>query len=430
MPSLCAVTSREPSNLDDVIRKMIRSSSFGQDAQVRGIIGDDAFSGCSRSLKIPDGRATTAAAIVDVVSDDSRLMIDPPNLRKGATGAARSFLSQRPAEGMDSPLFGCAILPREAGITVARDPLGTRPMSISSGNPCGAATVPKALRAGGLETAAPMPPSNFLDLGSGAAVPMGMKCPSIKPPREIGPAIEELISTLSDAIGALPSPRALYFSGGIDSLILAKLCEGLGETTLISAGIEGSKDLLRSQSAAKELSCPLVTVQIPRDAIPADVEFLRDISGTESPMPIAIALPILHAAREAKKRGISTAVAGQGADELFGGYYRYISDPDPRRTMRADLFSLHSRGMDLCDLASRASGVDIFLPYMDRAIVNLALSTPTRHLVSNGRRKILLREAGLKLGLSREAVMAKKSAIQYGSGVNKYVLRAIGGKAP
>jgi asparagine synthase (glutamine-hydrolysing) len=142
-------------------------------------------------------------------------------------------------------------------------------------------------------------------------------------------------------------------------------------------------------------------------------------------MQVAIALPILHAARAAAEMGLGTAIAGHGADELFGGYHRYISEPDPRESMLGDLFDLHFRGMDLCDLASRGAGVEIFSPFLDQSVIELALSLDTKHLIGPSGRKILLRKAGKKLGLSELSIKSPKCAIQYGSGVNKHVLRVV-----
>jgi len=406
---------------------MIESMSPAGDVPVSGFLGNESFCGQSSDIVIPSGPVTSGAAMVGAGIKGKTGLVDPCSREEEFLRTTEAFLSLPAIEGMVSPLFGSAIVRRESGLFIARDPLGTKPMFTSSGKiPC-AASDPRALEVAHGRVI-PLKPSTFYDLGGGPGISTHMRVPKIQAGVKIGEVIDELLAALRSFIEALPPPRALFFSGGIDSLILAKICGEIGETTLISAGIEGCKDLSRARSVAGEIPCPLVSLKIPVSSIPGDVEILERINPTAKPMNVAIALPILHAARAAAEMEINTAIAGHGADELFGGYHRYISEADPRPSMLTDLLNLHSRGMTVCDLASRGNKVDLYLPFLDQSIVELALSLPTRHLIGKSGRKILLRKTGVRMGLSKKSVMAKKCAIQYGSGVNKHVFRLLGGR--
>jgi asparagine synthetase B (glutamine-hydrolysing) len=45
-----------------------------------------------------------------------------------------------------------------------------------------------------------------------------------------------------------------------------------------------------------------------------------------NPVKIAIGVPFYWAAEKTAEAGLKVLLAGQGADELFGGYQRYVND--------------------------------------------------------------------------------------------------------
>jgi asparagine synthase (glutamine-hydrolysing) len=190
--------------------------------------------------------------------------------------------------------------------------------------------------------------------------------------------------------------------------------------------VKGSRDVAAAKVAARALSLDLEVVEIDPRKIPEEVRQLMGLIRDSNPINISVALPIWHAARRAAELGFEVGIAGQGADELFGGYHRYLSDLDPEGSMLGDLHGLHARGLDAFTVACRANGLDLFLPYLDPRVVYLALSLPVTMKISEGERKVVLREAGRTIGLKEDLVSTRKLAIQYGSGVNKHVLRALG----
>jgi asparagine synthase (glutamine-hydrolysing) len=390
-------------------------------------VGGSLFSGKIDELSLPSLNCRFAGAQVGGMRPSDDLYVDSPTMRPELLEAAFSFIRSVGAPTRETPpLFGTFVSLGPGGISVGRDPLGTRPLFVARGDTTRVCSEVTPLRETGAETIEALPPGCVFDVSRDDMAPLrGLRERSSVD--EEGLRTEKLVRHLSDAIKALPSPRAVYFSGGIDSLVLAKLSEVLGDTTLICAGVEGCKDLAQAKAAAEHLGSPLEMVLLPPGDLARGIDSLRKLTLGESAMNLEIALPLLHAAARANEIGIKTAICGQGADELFGGYHRYLSDPDPGSSMKRDIAQLHSRGLVACDLASRSMGVEVFFPYVDQPLLEYGLSLALQFKIHGGVRKIALREVGIELGLPKESVAAKKSAIQYGSGVHKHLARISGG---
>lgn len=427
MPCICGVASSKPVRIGEYLRTIIaHETSHEAVPEVAGLVGDTSFSGKGSSVAVPAQRALCGVVRIGSGPLSDGVLTDPPTCRSDLLDVSRRFLlEQLPAASSQAPLFGSTILSCPDGMVVGRDPLGTRPLFVARRDVVAVCSNPRAIAGLGLGVPSRHPPSRMVHLGSGRQIglrfqPRAWRCTGSSSTRAF-------IEALRRAIQPIPAPRAVFFSGGIDSLILAKISEQLGDTTCIAAGIRGCRDLSRAECAASSLSSPLETVNIAVETIGRDVEFLSEVTCGETPMNLAIALPLLHAANRARELGIGTAICGQGADELFGGYKRYLSDPEPQLSMLRDLLHLHSRGMDSCTLAVRSRGVDIFLPYLDEDVLGIGLSLPLDMKIRNGKRKVLLREVGLELGLDERDVSVEKCAIQYGSGVGKHVAKILRG---
>ena len=65
----------------------------------------------------------------------------------------------------------------------------------------------------------------------------------------------------------------------------------------------------------------------------------------------------------------------------------------------------------------------IITPFMDEDIIKAAMQIPSEYKIKNNVRKYILREIALDLGLQNEFAFRKKTAAQYGSGINKAISR-------
>ncbi len=416
MPSIFHFELNRPSRMDKLLGQVISSAQTPASLEVSGFVGKESFSGTVDCPSIPRGRWGTGAIQLGSPLETGFLLHDQAGPGEGH-GDLPSLVESRAIYGPESPLFGTFILRSSDGNYIGRDVLGTRPLFSGKGKGTAFGSEPRVLKELGFGDIRNFPPGKILD-SSGRRRELSSQ---IQIPDHRSVNLKGLIDRLYWFLESTPSPRAIFFSGGIDSLILAKISEETGETILITAGVPGCKDFSGARAASKILSSDLQLVKIDPCDIPNDVDDMVPIIHDQNKMNLAICLPILHAAGACSNQGIEHAITGQGADELFGGYHKYLSKPKYERSMFTDLFNLHERGMDACDLASRARGVRLFLPYLDREFIKTTLHLPPGMKIDNDKRKVALRKIAKKLDIPQALSSTKKRAMQYGSGVNKYV---------
>jgi len=140
-------------------------------------------------------------------------------------------------------------------------------------------------------------------------------------------ACEMIITTLSKSVKKNLTPDcAVLFSGGVDSsLITALAARHVPGITLITVGFSGSNDVKWAPDAAQLLGVEnsLILKIIDLDDVESTIPCVIEALETADPMAISLAVPLYIACIEAKNRNTDLLLAGQGADELFGGYHRY-----------------------------------------------------------------------------------------------------------
>lgn len=241
--------------------------------------------------------------------------------------------------------------------------------------------------------------------------------------RDIGEVASELASLLRDSVRkACGASRTIgvLFSGGIDSSVVARLASEKSEVLLYCAGTDGSADVEFAAKAAALLNLRVRTAIFSHDDVREAVGGLAGKIGTNNKMQLGIALPFFFSTRLALEDGLGFVLSGNGADELFGGYSRYLNVPLERlnETLKLDVLALGGRDVKR-DRA--ASAVEVRYPYLDPEVVSFSFSIPAELKIAGGERKAVLREVGKKLGLPAEITERKKKACQYGSGADKLV---------
>jgi asparagine synthase (glutamine-hydrolysing) len=88
-------------------------------------------------------------------------------------------------------------------------------------------------------------------------------------------------------------------------------------------------------------------------------------------------------------------LTGDGSDELFGGYAMYdrIGAAKSRRLFEHMIANLHRTELQRVDRVSMGQGVEARVPYLDPALVELALRTPLEFKVRGGQDKWIMRQA-------------------------------------
>lgn len=222
----------------------------------------------------------------------------------------------------------------------------------------------------------------------------------------------------------------LLFSGGLDSTLLAYLCQELGgEFVCYTVAVEDPKlkvaeDLGYARSIAADLGLELRIKQVRVEDIERCLATLVPLVDNPHGVTISVAVPLYLACEQAKADGVQTVLYGLGTEELFAGYERYkqVNERELNRACQAGLMAMHERDLSRDDVIATALGVSLRAPFLAHEVVDYALKIPAAYKLLNGENKLILREIAADLGLEKVA-WRKKRAVQYGSNVMKAIER-------
>ena len=225
------------------------------------------------------------------------------------------------------------------------------------------------------------------------------------------PPVLDLEGAIRTAVRLRADEGAVAISGGVDSALIASLA-GL---PCVTVGLAGSSDLERGSEAARVLGLAWEGVIVTPDEVEAALPQVISAIPKATPLDVAIATGLFFVARWAGEKGHRRILAGQGADELFGGYARHRTATDLPPMLARDFVSL--RDQALRDQAVAClHGTWFSLPYLDLRVVRAAQSLPAENLVSADTGKVPLREVAARI-LPPDIASAPKKAMQYGSGI-------------
>ncbi|HWQ20669.1 MAG TPA: asparagine synthase C-terminal domain-containing protein [Methanotrichaceae archaeon] len=230
------------------------------------------------------------------------------------------------------------------------------------------------------------------------------------PPMDLAEAIEAAVRLRSDE-------GVVALSGGVDSVLVAQLAK----RECVAVGMSGSHDLLRASQVAKELGLSLEQVVLDPGMIEYALSRVLKVIPRINPVDASVATTLYFVSEWAGEHGYERILAGQGADELFGGYARYLDTDDLRGDLERDFWGLSTQ-LARDQAVAALHGTYFSLPYMDLRVVNTARAILPEDKVCEGIRKKPLREVAARYLPSSMALYGKK-AMQYGSGVMKEIQR-------
>lgn len=229
----------------------------------------------------------------------------------------------------------------------------------------------------------------------------------------ITPIVPDL--SLEDAILAAVALRSdegiCALSGGVDSTLVAKLAG----RECVAVGLENSHDLKQARYAAKTLGLSCTYVTITEDEIAQALPTVIRTIPKKDPVSSGIALTQFFITRWAGENGYCRIITGQGADELFGGYARYMESANLEDELARDFLGLEAQ-------ARRDQGIAalhktyLSMPYLDLRVVRAARTIPACEKVQGNRRKIPLRKVAER-HIPQDLAWYEKKAMQYGSGI-------------
>ena len=322
------------------------------------------------------------------------------------------------------------VKPYGNGIVFGRDSLGTKPLYYGKSRKIFVlATERKAVSPLGINEIHSVPPSSIFS-STGASIKKIASYNYLQGLRQNHTNVSsKILRILKRSVRNRVKGNkrvAVSFSGGVDSSLLASIAAEYSKVLAISVSVKGSHDAAAPKTAARKLGLDLLEVEIDEKKIRKRLHDLQRIAEVYTPIDISIGLGMMFSSEAAHRENCRVMLVGQLADEIFGGYQRYLKTycsegaNSAQKAMVHDVKEAHRLNFDRDEKAS-SPYADISIPYADTELIRLGLSiSPDLKFDcrENGR-KLILRRAAKKYGIDPEIADRPKKAFQYSSGIFK-----------
>ncbi len=341
------------------------------------------------------------------------------------TAVAKTFLQTNEGEYY-------LIATQTNGLVACRDPVGVQPLYFGENESIAAlASDRRSLWKLGLDPKCFPPGHTAVVMAEGFRFEP-VKILKMEPPKPwtMPDAVGTLQKLLTESVQKRITDQkkvAVAFSGGLDSSIVACLAKRCGvQVELIHVSLENQVETEAAFEAAELLDLPM-QVRLYKEsdiekAVPKVVELIEEAD----PVKASIGVPFYWTAQQAAKAGYQVMLAGQGADELFGGYQRYVNqfmaegDQAVRETMFHDVAVIYETNVERDEKLCIYEDVELRLPFASFAVAEFAMSLPTElkfECRADTLRKLVLRGVAKNLGLPPQISDKPKKAVQYSTGI-------------
>ncbi|MCW4049500.1 MAG: asparagine synthetase B [Candidatus Bathyarchaeota archaeon] len=448
MGYIAAAVTKKQQDASPIILKMLQASG-GTQAPRTAIASHQAVETYS---KPPEFTSHTAPALLAYKTYDPS-NYPPQPLIQGSTAIAfngiiydtetpdsleaANILEEDNTKGIET-----LITEREAAFTVAaleknrlilgRDHVGTIPLYIGENKEAfAAASNKKALWALGIKPR-PVKPGTLTEITEIRVKTRTLR--QIAKPKQTVQPLNDTIKTLhrimtetATKIAKKRNKAAVAFSGGIDSTLAAYYLKDAGmKLDLICVGINQRKEYTEAQEAADALNLQVEIVSYTRFELEEIIDKLLLSIEDHNPMKVGVGAPLYLATSQAVEKGYNNIISGNGSDEVFGGYMKYLKQHmdglDATMSMYDDTVNSWKNNFDRDTKISNDLGVNLLLPFTHPKLIQYGLSIPIQHKLTKSQgqpRKKVIRELGKHLGIPDKTSDRPKKAAQYSTGVNQ-----------
>ncbi len=226
---------------------------------------------------------------------------------------------------------------------------------------------------------------------------------------------------------------AVAFSGGLDSSVVAFLANKAGvKVNLLHVSLENQPETEEAIEAAEALDLPMQMHLFKDSDVEATLPKVVELIEEPDPVKTSIGVPFYWAAEQASQAKYKVVLAGQGADELFGGYQRYVNEyikegsEKVRRTMFNNVVGIHESNLERDLKIMGFFDVELRCPFASYSIAEFAIALPVECKMEQKNdtlRKLVLRKVAHNLNVPTAIADKPKKAVQYSTGINDAVKR-------
>ena len=247
-------------------------------------------------------------------------------------------------------------------------------------------------------------------------------------------SISQLIQELQIAIKDIISEKkiGIAFSGGVDSTLLAKLCNDLGyDVTLLTIGFENSHDILFSKKINEIMNLPHKIHEIEKNSFLDVSSKIKTKIKTDNLSWNENCIAFYYVSQLAQINNLKIVVTANGIDELFCGYNAYrdaIKEGEKAvQELMDSKLENELKMMNAVNSVSSEFGVKLLQPFLSERFINYTKKIPMGDKIKNSEdllRKHILRKAALQVNVPEISANQRKKALQYGTQIHKTLIKS------